>query len=130
MTTNNSFLLKNTLLVDSVISFISGIAALLFSKAIAGFLGVTTFWAILIFGVIAVIYSIAIYLAARADPVHLGIARFAAYGNLVGAIAVAALIFANLVPFTTAGKWAIAIVADTGLVLAIFQHVGLQRLAK
>jgi hypothetical protein len=31
------------------------------------------------------------------------------------------------VPFTTAGKWAVAIVADAVLVLAIFQHVGLRR---
>jgi hypothetical protein len=130
MSTGNPSLLKNALLVDSVVSFISGLAFLLFSKAIASFLGLSATWIVLVIGLIAIVYSIEIYLAARAEPVHMGLARFAAYGNLVGALGIAVLIFANLVPFTTAGKWAVAIVADAVLVLAIFQHVGLRRLAK
>ena len=129
MLTNNSSLLKNALLIDSVVSFITGMAFLLFSRAIAGFLGLSASWIVLVIGLIAIVYSIEIYLAARAEPVHMGLARFAAYGNLVGALGIAVLIFANLVPFTTAGKWAVAIVADAVLVLAIFQHVGLRRLA-
>ncbi|HET9913933.1 MAG TPA: hypothetical protein VFQ13_18710 [Anaerolineales bacterium] len=130
MLTGNPSLLKNALLIDSVVSFISGMAFLLFSKAIASFLGISAPWIILVFGVVAVVYSVEVFLAARAEPVHMGIARFAAYGNLIGALGIAVLIFANLVPLTTAGKWAVAIVADTVLVLAIFQHVGLRRLAK
>jgi hypothetical protein len=130
MLTNNSSLLKNALLIDSVVSFISGVAFLLFSRAIASFLGLSASWIILVVGVVAIVYSIEVYLAARAEPVHLGIARFAAYGNLVGALGIAILIFANLVPLTTAGKWTVAIVADAVLVLAIFQQVGLRRLAR
>jgi hypothetical protein len=130
MVTNNSSLLKNALFVDSVFSFISGIAALLFSKAIVGFLGVSTSWVIPVFGMIAIIYSVGIYLAARAKPVHMGLARFATYGNLIGFVAVALLIFANLVPFTTAGKWTMAVVADIALILSLLQYVGLRRLAK
>jgi hypothetical protein len=130
MLTNNSSLLKNALLIDSVVSFISGMAFLLFSRAIAGFLGLSASWIILVVGIIAIVYSIEVYLAARAEPVHMGIARFAAYGNLAGALGIAVLIFANLVPFTTAGKWTVALIADAVLVLAIFQHVGLRRVAK
>ena len=130
MLTNNSSLLKNALLIDSVVSFITGMAFLLFSKAIASFLGLSASWIILVLGVAAIVYSIEIYLAARTEPVHMGIARFATYGNLAGALGIAVLIFANLVPFTTAGKWAIALIADAVLVLAIFQHVGLRRATK
>lgn len=126
----NSSLLQNALFVDSVISLISGVAALLFSKAIANFLGITTSWIILTFGVVAVVYSIGIFLAARAEPVHLGVARLAAYGNLVGALGIAALVFANVMPLSIAGKWTVALLADAVLVLAIFQHVGLRRLAR
>jgi hypothetical protein len=130
MLTNNSSLLKNALLIDSVVSFISGMAFLLFSRAIAGFLGLSASWIILVVGIIAIVYSIEVYLAARAEPVHMGIARFAAYGNLIGAFGIAVLVFANIMPLTTAGKWAIALIADAVLVLAIFQHVGLRRLAR
>lgn len=130
MVTSNSSLLKTALFIDSVVSFISGIALLLFSKAIAGFLGLSASWIVLVVGVIAILYGIEVYLAARAEPVHMGIARFAAYGNLAGALGIAVLVFANLVPFTTAGKWTVALAADAVLVLAIFQHAGLRRLAR
>lgn len=130
MGTNNSSLLKNALLVDSAASFICGVAALLFSKAIASFLGATASWAIPAFGLVAIVYSIGLYLTARAEPVHTGVARFVTYGNLAGAIVIAVLIFANLVPFTTAGKWTMAIVTDLALILSLLQYIGLRRLAK
>lgn len=130
MLKNNSSLLKKALLADSEICFISGIACVLFSRAIAGFLGVSASWIILALGAGVIVYAVEVFLAARAEPVNMGIARFAAYGNLVWVLASAVLIFANLIPFTTAGKWTIALVADVVLVLGIFQYVGLRRLAR
>ncbi|RPI96371.1 MAG: hypothetical protein EHM40_01545 [Chloroflexi bacterium] len=130
MLANNSPLLKNALRLDSAFSFLSGLAFLLFSKAIASFLGMSASRVILAIGVGVIVYAVELYLAARAEPVHTGIARFAVYGNLVWVLGSAVLIFANIVPFTTAGKWAIAIVADIVLVFGIFQYLGLRRLAK
>jgi hypothetical protein len=69
-------------------------------------------------------------LAARSEPVNTGIARFAVYADLAWVVGSAVLIFANLVPFTTAGKWTIAIIADVVLVFAILQYVGLRRVAR
>ncbi len=126
---NNSSLLKKALLVDSILSFLVGVDLLLFSKAVASFLGLSAPWIILVIGVICIAYGIEIYLAARAEPIHTGIAKFATYGNLVWVLGSAVLIFANLVPFTAAGKWVIAIAADAVLVLAIFQYIGLRKLA-
>jgi hypothetical protein len=128
MLNGHSSLLKNALFVDSAVSFITGIAFLLFSKAITGFLGMSTAWIIPVVGVVALIYSVEIFLAARAEPVNTGIAKVAVYGNLVWVLASAVLIFANVVSFTTAGKWVIAISADIVLVLAIAQYMGMKRL--
>lgn len=130
MLTGNSSLLKNALFVDSAVSFITGLAFLLFSKAIAGFLGLSASWIVLVLGLIAVLYSVEIFLAARADPVNTRIARVAVYGNFVWVLGSVVLIFANLVPFTTTGKWTIAIAADVVLVLVIFQYIGLRRLTQ
>jgi hypothetical protein len=130
MVTNHSSLLKGALLVDSAFSFLGGAAFLLFSKAIASSFGLSTSWIILLVGVIAIVYGVEVFLAARVEPIKTGIARFAAYGNLTWVLASAILIFANLVPFTTTGKWIIALIADAVLVLAIFQFIGLRRLAK
>jgi hypothetical protein len=130
MVTNNSSLLKTALFADSAICFAGGIACLFFSKAIAGFLGIAASWIILALGVGVTVYAVEAYLVARAEPVKIGFAKFAAYGNLVWVLGSAVLIFANLVPFTTAGKWTIALIADTVLVLAIFEYLGLRRAAK
>lgn len=130
MSTNHSSLLRNALYGNSIFSFGSGLIFLLFSKAIAGFLGLSASWIILVLGLGLIVYGIEIYLAARSEPVHRGIARFAVYADLVWVLGSAALIFADLVPFTDAGKWAIAIIADIVLVFAILQYVGLRRTAR
>lgn len=130
MMTNNPSFLKNALLSDSALSFLSGIAFLLFSKAIAGFLGLPASWIILTLGIGFIVYSIELFLAARATPINTRIATFAMYANLAWVLVSAFLIFANLVAFTTAGKWAIAIIADLVLVFAILQYIGLRRLVK
>jgi len=129
MSTNSS-LLRNTLFGNSAFSFLSGAASLLFSKAIASFLGLSASWIMLVLGVGLIVYGIEIYLAARSEPVNTGIARFAVYADLAWVVGSAVLIFANLVPFTTAGKWTIAIIADVVLVFAILQYVGLRRVAR
>jgi hypothetical protein len=126
MSTNSS-LLRNALFGNSAFSFLSGVAALLFSKAIASFLGLSASWILLVLGVALIVYGVEIYLAARAEPVHKSIAKFAVYADLVWVLGSAVLIFTNLVSFTTAGKWAIALIADVVLVFAIFQYVGLRR---
>lgn len=129
MSTNSS-LLRNTLVGNSVFSFLSGVASLLFSKAIANFLGLSASWIILVLGVGLILYGTEIYLAARREPIHTGVARFAVYADLAWVVGSAVLLFANLVPFTTAGKWAIAIIADVVLVFALLQYIGLRRLAR
>lgn len=130
MLANHSSLLKNTLFSNSIFSFLSGVAFVLFARAIASFLGLSASWIVLALGIGLVVYGIELYLAVRAEPVNTGIAKFAVYADLVWVLGSAILIFANLVPLTTAGKWAIAIVADIVLVFAILQSVGLRRLAR
>ena len=128
MTTNNSSLLRNMLFGNSAFSFLSGLAFVLFSGAIANFLGISATWIILALGIGLILYGIEIFIAARAEPVNRGIAKFAVYADLAWVLGSAVLIFANLVDFSTAGKWAIAIVADIVLVFAILQFIGLRRL--
>lgn len=127
--TNNSTLLKTALLGNSAFSFISGLAFVLFSGAIAGFLGLSPAWIILALGIGLLLYGAQTFLAAR-EPVNQNLARFAVYADVIWVVASGVLTFTGIVPFTTAGKWAIAIVADIVLVFAILQYVGLKRMAK
>jgi hypothetical protein len=130
MSTNNSSLLRNALFGNSAFSFASGVVCVLFSKGIANFLGLSATWIILALGVGLILYGIEIFLAARAEPVNKAFATFAVYADAAWVLGSAVLIFANLVDFTTTGKWAIAIIADIVLVFAILQYLGLRRLAR
>ena len=128
MSTNNSSLLRNALYGNSIFSITSGLAFLLFSKAIATFLGLSVSWVILVLGAGLMLYGWQIYSAAKAEPINTGFAQFAVYADLAWVLGSVVLIFTNLVAFTTLGKWGIAIIADIVLVFAILQYVGLQRM--
>jgi len=129
MSTNSS-LPRNALYGNSAFSFLSGLAFLLFSKAVAAFLGISASWTVLVLGIGLMLYGIEIFLGARAEPVHAGIARFAVYADFTWVVLSALLIFTNFIAFTTAGKWGIAVVADIVLTFVILQYVGLRRMTK
>ena len=112
MSTNNSNLLRNALYGNAVFSGLCGIAFTIFSKPISNFLGISASWIILVVGIGLAGYAWLIYTAAKANPVNTNIANFAIYADLIWVIVSAVLIFTNFMPFTTSGKWAIAIVAD------------------
>ena len=127
---NNPSLLKNALFCESALAVIGSAALLYFSKPIASFFNLSAPWIILALGAGVIVYAIIVYFAARAQPVNTGVAKLAMYGNLAGVLGGVVLIFANLLPFTTAGKWIVAVIADIALILFLSQYVGLRRLAK
>lgn len=129
MSTNNSSFLKNALLGESALAFLGSVALFYFSKAIAGAFNLSASWIILVLGAGVAVYAIKVYGAARSEPIGTGIARLAMYGNLAGVLGGAILIFGNLLPFTAAGKWTIAIITDIALVLSIAEYIGLRKLA-
>lgn len=127
MSTNNSNLLRNALYGNSIFCTLSGLDFVFFSKPISSFLGLSTSWAILVLGIILVLYGIEVFMFARKEKISEDFAKFVIGADIAWVIGSAILIFSNLVSFTVAGKWAIAIVADIVLVFAIVQYMGLRR---
>lgn len=130
MSTNNSSLLRNALYGNSIFCTTSGLAFALFSDPIAAFLGLSASWVILVLGIGLMLYGIEVFMFARKESISEGFAKFVIGADLAWVLGSAALIFTNLVAFTTPGKWGIAIVADIVLVFAIMQYVGLRRMAR
>lgn len=130
MSTNNSNLLRNTLYGNSAFCSTSGLAFALFSKPISNFLGLSNSWIILVLGIVLFVYGIEVFLFTRKEKISEGFTKFVIGADIAWVLASVILIFGNFVAFTTAGKWAIAIVADIVLVFAIVQFVGLRRLTK
>lgn len=130
MSTNNSSFLRNALYGNSIFCFTSGLGFSLFSKALAIFLGLSTSWIILVIGIGLILYGLEVFVFAKRENISEGFTKFVISADLAWVLGSVLLIFTNLFTFTTAGKWAIAIVADIVLVFAILQYVGLRRLAK
>lgn len=127
-TQDKAKLLRTALLGNSIFCLLSGLDFVLFSRPVASFLGLSSPSVILVLGIVLVAYSLVAYSQSRTQPLNLSFARFAVLADLLWVIGSAALIFTNLVDFSTAGKWAIAIIADIVLVFAIAQFVGLRRI--
>jgi len=130
MSNNNSSLLRNALYANSAFCFLSGLDFVLFSKPIANFLGLSTSSVILVLGIGLLLYGIEIFIFARKENISEGFAKFVIGADIAWVLGSVVLIFSSLVDFTTAGKWATAIIADIVLVFAIVQFVGLRRLAR
>lgn len=130
MLTNNSSLLKNALFANSAFCFTSGLAFVLFSGAVASFLGLSAPRIVLILGAVLMLYGVEVFYFARKEQISRAFATFVIGADIAWVLASAMLVFTKLVAFTTAGTWAIALVADIVLVFAIVQTVGLRRLAK
>lgn len=127
-TQDKAQLLRSALLGNSIFCVLSGLDFALFSRPVADFLGLSSPTVILVLGVGLIAYALVVFIQARAQPLSLPFARFAIVADVLWVIGSAALIFTSMVAFTTAGKWAIAIIADIVLVFAILQYIGLRRI--
>lgn len=126
--TQNKNLLRSALLGNSIFCFLSGLDFVLFSSAITRFLGLPSPTIIFVLGIILAAYGLIVFTQARAKTLDLAFARYVIGLDVLWVIGSTVLVFTDLVAFTTAGKWAIAIVADIVLIFAIVQYVGLRRI--
>ena len=129
MSTYNLSLLRNAFYGNSIFCTTSGLAFVLFSGPIAELLGLSVSWVILVLGIGLVLYGIEVFMFARKESISEGFSKFVIGADLAWVLGSAVLIFTNVVDFTTAGKWAIAIIADIVLAFAIVQFVGLMRMS-
>jgi hypothetical protein len=84
-----------------------------------------TFIAIL--GVGLLLYAASLTLAAAQPTINLKFALGTVAANVAWVAASVIILLTGALPLTTAGSWAVLIVADIVLVFAIAQYVGLRR---
>lgn len=129
-TTAESSLLRKALIGNSIVSTVSGLLFIFDAAPIAAFLGLGSPLALRIIGVGLLPFAFFVYRTATAKPINFGAAISIVAGDLLWVVGSAVLIFTNLVPFTTGGKWAIAIVADIVLAFGIVQFFGIRKARK
>ncbi len=125
---DSSSLVRRALLGNSIFSGLSGALFLLAAAPIATFLGLESALAIRIIGVMLLLYVPILYKTATAATINRPLVMTIIALDVGWVVGSMILIFGNILPLTTGGKWGIAIVADIVSVAAIAQYVGLRRL--
>ncbi len=119
--TSNTHVLRRTLQTNGIFSGVSGIALIAGAGPIAFFLGLSSPIILVIIGTVVLLYAASLFMAAARRTIDRRTGF--RYATIDGAwvLGSVVLLLTNMVPFTTAGKWSVALAA---FIVAIF--AGLQ----
>jgi hypothetical protein len=119
--------LRRVLQADALTSGLSGALFVLGSGAVASFLGQVAPWTIVVVGLLLLGFAAEVYYFAVKEPLNQsGVVGIIA-ANIVWVLGSWLLLLSGWVSFSTAGWWAVAIVADVVAVFAALQWYGLKR---
>jgi hypothetical protein len=93
----------------------------------AVFLGLEPAWVLAVIGVALLFYAAALFQTAAREPLNRQLAVTAIVMDAAWVVGSALILFTNWLPLTTAGWWAVAVVADVVAIFAALQFYGLRQ---
>jgi len=119
--TSTTHVLRRTLQANGIFSSVSGIILIAGAVQITSFFGLSSPIILVVIGVVVLLYAASLFMAAARRTIDRRTGF--RYATIDGAwvLGSVVLLLTNWVPFTTAGKWSVALAA---LIVAIF--AGLQ----
>jgi hypothetical protein len=121
-------LLKKALAGNALFSVVSGVAILFANRWLVKFLGLPAKASLAIVGVSLIVYAVILWFNARRRKIRITDAWIAVIIDAVWVLGSSVLIF--VVPFSSGGKWVVALVAELVLAFAIVQWLGIRRIRK
>jgi hypothetical protein len=121
-------LLKRALIGNAMFSGLSGAAILLANRWLVKFLGLPDKVSLAILGVGLIVYAAVLWFNARRPKIRITHAWVAVVMDAVWVLGSYTLIW--VVPFSLAGKWVVALVAELVLAFAVWQWLGIRRIRK
>lgn len=125
-TTDTTFLAR-ILQADGIFCAISGAVCLLGAQPLATLFAIQLPLIFTAVGTVILLYGVTLFVLAGRTTQTRFLVQVALFLNIVWVVASFAGLLAGLFPVSTAGKWAIAIMADLVLIIAIVQAYGLRR---
>ena len=122
--------LQKAVLGNAAFSGISGLFMVLAAGSISEFLGIGNPLVLVLIGIALLLYMPFLLWLANQSPIPNWMAWLVIELDVLWVIGSLVLIFSNLVPLTTGGKWAVAFTADIVTIFAILQYIGLRRQQK
>ena len=121
-------LLRRALIGNAMFSGVSGAAILLVNRWLVKFLGLPDKVSLAILGVCLIVYAAVLWFNARRPTIKIIDAWVAVVMDAVWVLGSYTLIL--VVPFSLAGKWVVALVAELVLAFAVWQWLGIRRIRK
>ena len=120
--------LKKALMGNAAFSAISGLTILFGNHWLVKLLGLQEKVSLSVLGVSLIVYAILLVLNARRSEVKISDAWVAVVLDAVWVAGSYILIF--VIPFSVAGKWIVALVAELVLLFAVLQWLGIRKIRK
>ena len=121
-------LLRNTLRANSIFCVLSGLLLTAGAGPIATFLGWSTPIPLIVIGIGLLLYGALLFRRVAHAAIDARAGMFYVIGDTAWVGASVILLLTNWVPFTTEGKWAIALQALIVAGFAVLQFFGVQRI--
>lgn len=125
-----SSLLSKVLRADGVFALISGSLAIIVAGPIASVIGLSEPLALVVLGVVLLGYAAMLLYFAGREPQNQTVARLAIVLNLLWVVGSYGGLLLGLFPVNSAGKWAIALVAEAVFIFAALEIYALWRIAR
>ena len=122
--------LATVLRSDGVFALLSGIVAILAAEPVAGLIGLNVPLSLVILGVVLLGYGGLLLFYADKEPENARIAQIAIALNMFWVIGSYLGLLFGWFPVNTAGKWAIALIAEVVFLFAVLEIVALWRLGR
>ena len=117
-------LLRFSLRLDSITAGLSGLFLIAAAQPLVEFLGVGAPWMMITGGIIFLLYAADLWWIASREPINRSLALAVIVVNALWVLGSAAILFTNVLPLTSGGWWAVAIVADLVAIIAGLQFYG------
>ena len=121
-------LLKRALIGNAMFSGLSGAAILLANRWLVKLLGLPDKVSLAILGVSLIVYATVLWFNARRPKIRITDAWVAVVMDAVWVLGSYTMIL--VIPFSLAGKWVVALVAELVLAFAVWQWLGIRRIRK
>lgn len=121
-------LLHKILLVDSLSAGAAGIAFVVASGPLANFMGVANPLALVMIGILFVVFAAAVYAVAARESISRRAAWIIFALNVIYVVGSGIILLTDAFGLSTEGRWLVLILADLVTVFAIVEFIGLRRL--
>lgn len=125
-----SDLARIVLRVDATVATASGVILIAGARPISDFLGVGSAVGLFVLGAVSLPYAALLLIAAGRSVIERRSVLVPAALNISWVVGSIALLVIGTPAFSTGGRWAVAVAADVGAMIALAQFIALRRMGR